>query len=130
METSGVPEPRVLVVEPAEELRETLTIALSEEGYLPCAAASFDVAHELLDRQTFAFVLADLFVGSVQPGLEQAHKLQRRAEPTPVGLLTTQRLSPVAAQAQGFAFLVQMPFDLDELLGLIAASMHRSCSKE
>jgi ketosteroid isomerase-like protein len=75
-------------------------------------------------------VLADLFVGAVQPGTEQACKLQRRAEPTPVGLLTTQKLSAEEAQAQGFVFLVQMPFDLGELLGLIAASMHRSFTED
>jgi DNA-binding response OmpR family regulator len=130
METSGVPEPRVLMVEPAEELRETLTIALREEGYLPFAATSYEAAHDLLDTQTFEFVLADLFVGSVQPGMEQAHKLQRRAEPTPVGLLTTQKLSAEEVQAQGFVFLAQMPFDLGELLGLIAANMRRAFTRE
>ncbi len=130
METSGAPEPRVLVVEPSDELRETLTIALSEEGYLPSAVASFEAAHDLLDTQTYEFVLADLFVGSVQPGLLEARKLQRRAHPTPVGLLTTQKLSAAEAQAQGFAFLVLMPFDLGELLGLIAASMRRLFTQE
>ncbi len=130
MGTSDMPPPCLLVVEPTEDLRETLMLALTEEGYLPRVVASFEAAHRALDEQTFEFVLADLFVGSPQPGLTQARWLQRRARPTPVGLLTAQNLPPEQAKPRGFAFLLRMPFDLEELLGLIAAHMHRSFTEE
>jgi CheY-like chemotaxis protein len=130
MEAPGTPQPRLLLVELTQELREILTIALTEEGYLPASVSSFEAAHGLLDEQTFEFVLADLFVGSAQPGLAQANLLKRRAQPTPMGLLTTQRLPPEEAKPHGFAFLLQMPFDLEELLRLIAANIRRPLSAE
>lgn len=130
MDMSGTSQPRLLVVEPTEDLRETLMLVLTEEGYLPHMAASFEAAQRALDEQTFEFVLADLFVGSPQPGLTQARWLQRRARPTPVGLLTAQNLPPEQAKPRGFAFLLRMPFDLEELLGLIAAHVHRSFTEE
>jgi CheY-like chemotaxis protein len=130
METSGMSQPRLLVVEPTEELRETLRLVLTEEGYLPHVVASFEAAQRALDEHTFALVLADLFVGGAQPGFAQARRLLRRVRPTPVGLLSTQKVSPKEVKAQGFAFLLQMPFDLEELLGLIAASTHQSFSAE
>ncbi len=111
---------RLLIVEQDDSLRELLSELLTEEGYEVQAASDLEEATRLLDQQVFQLVLADLFIGRSPHAFTQGHLLRRRAHPTPVGLLTTQNVLPEEATRLGFVFLLREPFELDDLLALVA----------
>ena len=114
---------RLLVIERDQAIRELLSDLLQGEGYLVSAAGSLDAAFSLLDEQVFALILANVYVGYSLHSFSAAHLLRRHARPTPVGLLTTLPRSPETLIAQGFAFVSPMPFEVEDLLGLIAATI-------
>src|SRR5689334_13329970 len=106
MGTSGDTYPRLLIVESNDEIRDVLTTLLTDEGYQAQCVSSFQEALGLVDTFTFQLILADLFIGQPQQNLLLAVRLLRRARPTPVGVMTTQTLSPEEVTHQGFAFLL------------------------
>jgi len=127
METSA---PRVLVVESDEQIRELLIDLLDEEGYATASAPALRGAFTLVDEQIFHLILADLFVGKSPHAFTEAHLLRRRAQLTPVALMTTQPILPEEAMRQGFAFLTPKPFDLEPLLEEIARTINQPLTAE
>lgn len=121
---------RILVVEPDEELRETLCTLLIEEGYQAHYATSLQQAFSLVDEQRFHLILADVYVGRSPHSFTEAHILRRHVAPTPLAILTTQKIAPEDPTRRGFAFFIGMPFDLDELLLLVAAQINPPLSAE
>lgn len=120
----------ILVVEQDDGLRETFAEVLAEWGYTATFASSLAEAYQHLDTQTYALVLADLFVGCSPYEFSEAHRLRCYASPTPVGLLTTQPISREEAPHAGFAFGLRLPFDIDELLGCVAATINQPFTPE
>lgn len=114
---------QVLIVEDDDDIRESVRILLTEEGYQTVVAASLAQAHALMDEHTFALILTDLFARSPAHALDSVAQLRDNAHPTPVGILTGWNLSPAAVAAQGFAFLARKPFDVDDLATSIAAAI-------
>ena len=121
----------ILVLEPNDALRSFLSDLLEEEGYQVCVAASLAEGLAWVETQSFALILANLFVGRYPAGsFTPAHRLRRRVQPTPVGLMMTHPLSDTEALRAGFAFVLALPFDLEDLLGLVAEALHRPFSRE
>lgn len=121
---------RILVVESDEELRDILCTLLIEEGYQTQHVPSLQQALSAVDEQRFHLILADVYVGRSPHSFTEAHILRRHVAPTPLAILTTQKIEPEDPTRQGFAFLVHMPFDLDELLLLVAAQINPPLSAE
>ncbi len=130
MDTLAPSHPPILLIEANSDLTDILCAALHEEQYGITCVASLDEALELLRTQTFPLILADLYAGRSRHSFTQAHILRRRAQPIPIGLLTTQNVLQEEARREGFAFLVQMPFDLDDLLAQVAAALHPPLTPE
>jgi CheY-like chemotaxis protein len=122
--------PRILIVERDDELLQAIVTLLHEEGYEIFAASSLDDALKQLDRQVFSLALVDLFIGHSPHTFTEGHILRRRAHPTPVGLLTTQDLPQEEAIHQGFAFLLREPFEIEDLLSLVATTIDQPLSPE
>jgi DNA-binding response OmpR family regulator len=126
MDSSALSPLRILIVEPDVSLQALLCETLSEEGYAVSLASSLEKAPAQLEKETFALVLANVFVGRYHAGsFTPAHWLRRLAHPTPVGLLMTVPLSPEEAAHAGFAFVLPMPYDLEDLLALVAATIQQ-----
>jgi CheY-like chemotaxis protein len=111
--------PTILVVDDEPAVRELVVEVLRLEGYAAVGAADGRAALAALERVAPALVLMDVMM----PGLDgRGAYLAMRARPAgaavPVVLMSAAadpaRLPPGAA-----AFLAK-PFDLDELLGLVA----------
>src|SRR5579862_5919847 len=114
----------ILVLEPDGELRLLLAEALREEGYQVSIAASLAEGLSWVETRSCALILADLYVGRYPAGsFTPAHQLRRRVQPTPVGLLMAIPLSAREAQRAGFAFVLGMPFELEDLLSLVAEAL-------
>ncbi len=114
--------PRLLVVSGDADLREVLTTLLSDEGYELRVASTLEDAMALGDEMAFALALADLHAGVSRYSFAPAHVLRRRVRPTPVALLTTESRLKTVDRA-GFAFVQQMPFDVEALLGAVATAL-------
>jgi CheY-like chemotaxis protein len=123
-------QPHILVVEANADVNDILCTALQEEGYTTSCVPSLDEALEALKTQSFPLILADLYAGKSRHSFTQAHILRRRVRPIPVGLLTTQNVSQEEARREGFAFLLQMPFDLDDLFANVASALHPVLTSE
>ena len=114
----------ILVLEPDDELRLVLEELLREEGYQVAVAASLAEGLAWVHTRSCALILADLYVGRSAAGSSTpAHTLRRRVQPTPVGLLMTTPLSKTEALRAGFAFVLGMPFELEDLLSLVAEAL-------
>jgi CheY-like chemotaxis protein/ketosteroid isomerase-like protein len=122
--------PQLLVVEDDLDIRDALAQLLSDEGYAVTAVASQAEGLALIDAQTFALILTDLFEHTTRPPLASATLLRERAYPTPVGVLTGWRVTPEEIQAAGLAFVVTKPFDLDALLTTISVVLQTPLTPE
>ena len=122
--------PRLLIVEDDAELRETLQLMLSEEGYQVTEAASRAEALALLHQDTFDLVLTDLFRTPTSVPPESVLPILKHAAPTPVGIMTAWNLSEEKAQQAGFACLIRKPFDVDAFMATIAACIHQPLTPE
>jgi ketosteroid isomerase-like protein/CheY-like chemotaxis protein len=112
--TQDARAPRVLVVEHDHELREGLCELMDDAGYAPLPVSSYGEAAAKLASSDVSFVLAEAPFGE---GAEVVGLLGAAA-PAPVGLLTGWRGQPDAPAE--VAFVLPKPFDVTELLGLIA----------
>lgn len=116
--------PRVLVVENDAELLSSVQEFLEQDGYDVTPAASLSDSLAALEKQVFEFVLTDLFYRPGRPLLHSIHPLLAQAAPTPVGVLTAWLVPEEEVAREDLAFLVPMPFDLDELRGRLDAEFH------
>ncbi len=119
----------LLVVTADDELRALFAEMLTEEGYQAHVAASLEESLQRANEQAFALVLADLFVGRSPHDFTAARILRRRVHPTPMGLMTTHPLAPELAHQAGFAFVLPMPFELEDCLSQIAQALNHPLSQ-
>ena len=124
------PPPRLLVVEDDQETRDVVLDLLIEEGYTVVSAASLDEALAQVNNQVFDLILADVVGWTTHAPLQAVERLRDQAQPTPVGLFTSWNLSEEAITAQGFARLLKKPFDLADLLTLVAELVARPLTPE
>ena len=115
---------RLLVVEDDPDTLESIALLLRDEGYDVTACASHESALELIDSQSFAFILTDLFYHRNRDALASARELLAHAHPTPVAVMTAWHLGDEEAARQGFTCLIRKPFDVGFLLTSIAVGLH------
>lgn len=110
--------PLVLVVDDYAPLRRLLVEALASVGYVPLAAAGGAAALLLAHcaRPSLVILDADL---PVIDGWDLAAALQRCGQRPPILVLTAQSVRQRAAAINAAGYL-QKPFELDELLALVA----------
>ena len=113
----------LLIVEEDTAVREFLELILRDAGYEVLVAASPSEARALLAAQPVDLLLVDLGVRRVDDPFGSARELHAQAGGRPVGLLAHWHGAEGDARRQGFAFLVPMPFDINDLLLRIAASL-------
>ncbi len=113
----------ILVVEDDLDMRETMQMALEEEGYQVTTAPSLQHALDLIETQTFHLILSDLFAKTPERPLDTAAPLVERAYPTGVGVVSGWRVSEEEIARSGVCFCLSKPFDLDSLLTTIAAAL-------
>jgi CheY-like chemotaxis protein len=115
-----MPSERVLVVEDEPEIRDFVALLLGSEGYQVTTAANGAVALDRVSGETFDLVLLDMRM-PVMDGWTFAHVYHERPGPhAPIVVLTAARDAAArAAQIQADGYLGK-PFDMDDLLSLVA----------
>ncbi len=116
--------PRLLVVEDDADLLSIVQDALEEEGYGVTPATSLPDSLSALEARLFHFVLTDLFAQRSQAPLQSIQPLLQEAAPIPVGVLTAWPIPEDAVAEAHLAFLLQKPFDIDDLLRHMDAHIH------
>jgi CheY-like chemotaxis protein len=111
---------RVLVVEDQQDIREFVAFVLQSEGYCVSTADNGAVALEQVARKPVNVVLLDMRM-PVMDGWAFAEAYRQRPGPhAPIVVLTAANDAPVrAAQIQAEAYLGK-PFELDDLLKVVA----------
>lgn len=114
--------PRVLLAEDDMELRELLTLVLKDAGYQVCQCSNGEqLLARLTEQQSFNLVISDIRM----PGLDGLEVLARRSGKmleipficmTAFGDERTHR----RARHLGAAAIIDKPFDLDEMMELVA----------
>ncbi|MGZ3583657.1 MAG: response regulator [Ktedonobacterales bacterium] len=123
MEDIAVRKAHLLIVEDSAEIRETLELVLTEEGYKVSLAPDLSRAFALVSEQTFDLVLTDLFTFSQVDPLQSVSQLRVHVAPTPIGVISGWQVDPEYAKRQGFAFLLTKPFELEDLLACVATCL-------
>ncbi|HEX6799768.1 MAG TPA: response regulator [Ktedonobacterales bacterium] len=120
----------VLIVEDDADLLETVATALRDYGYAVTVAASLADGLVEVERHTYRLVLCDLFATSPRDPLRSVQELRERAQPTPVGVMTSWKVTAEAAADRGFAFLLPKPFELDDFFARVAQAVQPALSPE
>jgi CheY-like chemotaxis protein len=118
-----------LLIEADADLRSLFTELLTGEGYDLICAVSLEEGFQRVEEQTFALVLADVFISSTSPELRRAHALRNRIYPVPLALLAHLALPPTE-QSTDFSFVLPLPFELEDCLSLIATTLNQPLSLE
>lgn len=127
---TNAPSYPVLIVEDDVDLLATAVTALRDYGYDVIGAASLADALAEVEQRTFRLVLADLFATTARDPLRSLAELLERAQPTPVGVMTSWKVTPAEVAAHGFAFLLAKPFELDDLFARVAAAVQPAIAPE
>ncbi|HEU5433571.1 MAG TPA: response regulator [Thermomicrobiales bacterium] len=109
----------VLVVDDEAAIRELARLALEDEGYRVCGAATGVEALAAVERERPDLVLSDIWMPQMD-GLTLAGRLTGLG--IPVILMSA---IATAVDLPGVP-LLRKPFDLDRLLGLVAARLRHS----
>lgn len=125
------PSRRLLLADDDPLTLETLSVIFADAGYAFATAGSLQEALAAVERETFAFILADQF-GGVRDGLRPVGTLRDAALPTPVGLTSAWPLTPEEVADTGFACYIPKPFSVDDLLSAVAACIrsHPTAERE
>jgi len=117
---------RVLVVEDDDSIRETLVLALQDEGYDVLAAANGVAGFNLLRETTPDAILLDMKM-PVMDGWEFARRYRELPGPkAPVVVLTAaSNAAARSAEVSADAYLSK-PFDLDALIELLGRMTRHS----
>jgi CheY-like chemotaxis protein len=112
-------QPRILVIEDDESIRDFIEMGLEDEGYSTAAAADGEAALSLIPEYQPNIILLDLHMPHMDgPAFVQAY----RRLPTPhakIIMLTASRDAHTAAQRTAVDGLLTKPFDLEDLYNTI-----------
>ncbi|HEY8648405.1 MAG TPA: response regulator [Candidatus Limnocylindria bacterium] len=113
---------RVLVVDDHEDIRNTLTVALDDEGYEVRAAANGREALTVLDEWTPCVILLDLMMPVMDGWAFREEQLRRHdGEAAPVVILSAAGELDKHAVALSAAGVIAKPFDIDRVVEAVAA---------
>lgn len=121
--TPATVAPTILVVEDTSSLRELLVFVLQQEGYIVEAVADGAAAIRVLDHyratRGLSLVLLDMVLPEVD-GLDVLQHLSVLGRYVPVVTLSASSIGRAEAAAAGARATLAKPFQLDELLDVIA----------
>jgi CheY-like chemotaxis protein len=120
--------PRILLVGADPAMQLLLQQALAEMGYASTRASSLGQALRLLHQQAFDLVVTDTFSRTGQEVLSPLRPLLALSHPLPVILCTAWPLAETDVRNEGFAGLVPQPFELDQLVTMVAACLNQPWS--
>ncbi|MGI9252212.1 MAG: response regulator transcription factor [Thermomicrobiales bacterium] len=110
----------VLVVDDHVDLLDLIRIVLEREGYTVASSLTAEAALATIDCGRPGLVLSDIYMPGMD-GLMLADRLRRRPDPVPVMLMSADRF----ALPEDIPFIPK-PFDLGELVSIIAATLDRT----
>ena len=118
--------PLALVVEDDESVRELLTDVLAGEGYSILQAQDGEEAMQLLDELILpanvpCVVLLDMMLPDVS-GVGVLDHLRAQGAQVPVVAMSASMAQVAAARAAGTRAALAKPFDLNQLVALVAHS--------
>ena len=116
---------RVLVVDDDESIRQFVQLALSDEGYEVLTAADGGTGLRLAADHDLDLILLDLRMPGVDGWTFVREYRQQAGEPAPIIALTAAHEPEEHAAATPVAALLAKPFDLDDLLDLVAYHLRR-----
>lgn len=123
MSDTSSSSPRLLVIDDDSELRSILYDLFTDEGYRVDLAASLDDALTLIGTRVYHLVLTDLLAQSAADPLRSALMILREARPMPVIAVTGWNITAAEITRAGLARLVPKPFDVVELVKIVAAQL-------
>lgn len=117
--------PRVLVVDDDPDIGEAFALVLGDQGYAARVVGSITEALALVDTLSFQCILTDLFAEHEEGdgARDSLAELRRRTYPTPMIVVTARLASGEEDAPLGHISYVAKPFNLDDLLTTIAASV-------
>ncbi len=119
-----------LIAEHDRQIRVLLAALLRMKGYETDQAETLTEALDKVEQRIYDVVLTDSFAMPASQRLSAARQLAQRCHPTPVGLLTGWQIDPEEAAQAGVAFVLQKPFDIDELVRRIAGRFNPRLAPE
>jgi CheY-like chemotaxis protein len=122
------PAPLVLVVDDDAALRELLQLALGELGYAIAFAADGAEALELAGLQRPSLVLLDWRMPTLDGEATAAALRAMYGAALPIVVMSVAAPPTVARAGQVGATFLAKPFDLNELLRVVAAAVARGAA--
>lgn len=113
----------ILLIEDDHDIGALIAELLHGEGYQTTIATSVTAGLEFLRQRHFDLVLSDAFAeGTLATDRWQTlDRIRQSAGTTPLIICTAHRADAfVGYRERGFAALLEKPFDLDDLLALMA----------
>ena len=111
----------MLVVDDHEDIRETLQIALDDEGFVVQCAANGQEALDILDRWQPCVILLDLMMPVMDGWAFRAEQQRRQdGEAAPVVLLSAAGLLDEQQRVLGAAATISKPFDIERVITTVA----------
>ena len=108
----------MLVVDDQEAIRDTLQVALDDEGYSVECAANGQEALDILGRWKPCVILLDLMM-PVMDGWAFCEEQKRVGDRTPIVLLSAAGGLDEHSRALGAAAVIAKPFDIDRVISTI-----------
>ena len=113
----------ILVVDDEPALIETVTRALTEEGYFAVGATDGAAALDILAYVQVDLILLDMNMPGVN-GWQVASELQSRSVGTPIIVMTGSNKAQQTAGEIGAAGFLEKPFNFDNLFVEVATHIH------
>ena len=112
----------MLVVDDHEDIRNTLSVALDDEGYEVRAAANGKEALAVLDEWTPSVILLDLMMPVMDGWTFREEQLRRQdGKAAPIVILSAAGDLEKHRASLGAAAVIPKPFDIDHVVETIAA---------
>lgn len=129
MSTKDLAPFRVLVVDDERGARMALEVPLRLSGYDVVSASGGREAIELGRQHRFDVVLTDIFMPGVR-GIEVVREFRRFSPDTKIIAMTAQGSLEIALEAieEGAFDVIAKPFDVDEVLALLARATRRDAT--
>ena len=115
---AGAKDIHVLVVDDQEVIRDTLQVALDDEGYTVECAANGREALKIMERYKPCVILLDLMM-PVMDGRQFCAEQKRTGDRTPVVLLSAAGGLQQQAEELCAAAFIAKPFDIDRVVSTI-----------
>jgi nitrogen-specific signal transduction histidine kinase/ActR/RegA family two-component response regulator len=115
---------RILVIDDEEVVRSVLSRTLANVNHQVTLAADGEKGVQLFKEGTFDIVLTDLGMPGMS-GWEVCRMIKKISPDTPVGMITGwgAEMSQSKMDEYGLDFLIPKPFDLNQILNVVAETM-------